>query len=79
MDGTKLMKLTTKKLYQLVQEALANYKTSEQSFYGSGLKQIMDIGSSVYKTPNGDSLNLPWLEENIGKNLRTRKEDRNCV
>lgn len=69
MDGIKLMKLTTKKLYQLIQEALANYNTSEQSFYSSGLKQIMDTGSSVYKTPNGDSLNLPWLEENIGKRI----------
>lgn len=63
------MKLTKQKLYKLIQEALANYQQPEQSFYGSGLNQIMDTGSNIYKTPNGDSLNLPWLEKNIGKDI----------
>ena len=63
------MKLTTKSLYKLIQEALANYQQPEQSFFGAGVQQIMDQGASVYKDPSGTFINTAWKTRNIGSRL----------
>jgi len=63
------MKLTTKKLYDLIQEALEDYNQPEQSYFGAGVQQIMDQGSSVYKEPDGHYLDKIWLIRNVGPYL----------
>ena len=73
------MKLTKQKLYNLIQEvmdshlkcfeALEDYAKPEQSYFGAGVQQIMDQGSSAYKEPDGHYLDKIWLIKNIGHRL----------
>ena len=43
------MKITKEKLFDLIREALEDYENTEQSFFGDGVRRIMDEGSSIYK------------------------------
>ena len=62
------MKLTTKKLYQLIMEALMDYSGAEQKYFGPGIKQIMDQGNQIYKDESS-SLNPAWIAKNIGERI----------
>lgn len=63
------MKITKEKLFDLIREALEDYGDTEQSFFGDGVRMIMDEGSSIYKDPSGAFIDTAWMTKNIGPRL----------